>query len=71
MTKLTPLKAIRMKCLDCSAGQPSEVRRCCIADCPLFRYRFGRNPSRKGIGGQHGHVNQKPLLNGPGLAKTL
>ena len=50
MKKLTPLKAIRAKCLECSAGQPSEVRRCLADDCPLFTYRFGHNPRRKGIG---------------------
>ena len=48
---IPPLKAIRLKCLDCSANQPSEVRRCALEDCPLFSYRFGKNPHRKGIGG--------------------
>lgn len=50
---LTPLKAIRQKCLDCSGFQPKEVRLCPAVDCPLFQYRFGRNPHRKGIG-RHG-----------------
>lgn len=50
MKKLTPMKAIRAKCLDCCCGQPSEVRKCPATDCPLFRYRFGKNPSRAGIG---------------------
>lgn len=50
MKEFTPLKAIRAKCLDCSAGQPSEVRKCDIPECPLFTYRFGKNPKRKGIG---------------------
>jgi len=50
MIKLTPIKAIRAKCLDCSAGQPSEVRFCPVTDCPIFIYRFGKNPNRKGIG---------------------
>jgi hypothetical protein len=54
MKSRTPLKAIRAKCLDCCAGQPSEIRRCVIDDCPLFSYRFGSNPSRKGIGGRSG-----------------
>ena len=52
MKNLTPLKAIRAKCLDCSSGQPSEARRCLIDSCPLFNYRFGHNPSRKGVGGK-------------------
>jgi len=50
MKKLTPLRAIRKKCLDCMAGSAKEVRLCSMDDCPLYLYRFGRNPSRKGIG---------------------
>lgn len=49
-TKLTPLKAIRAKCLDCCCQQASEVRICTITECPLHPYRMGRNPSRAGIG---------------------
>jgi len=48
---LTPIKAIRANCLRCSVNQPSEVKKCVIPDCPLFPYRFGKNPNRKGIGG--------------------
>ena len=48
--KLTPLKAIRLKCLDCSGGQPKEVRYCPAKECDLYPYRFGKNPKRKGIG---------------------
>ena len=51
MNKLkTPVKAIRAKCLDCSGFQPSEVRKCEDAGCPLFAYRLGKNPSRARIG---------------------
>lgn len=35
-------KAIRLKCLDCCCGQSAEVRRCPATDCPLWRYRMGR-----------------------------
>lgn len=48
---LTPLKAIREKCLDCMCDQPGEVRLCTCHDCPLYPYRMGHNPARKGIGG--------------------
>ena len=44
---LTPLKAIRAKCLDCSTGSRAEVEHCPITDCPLYPYRKGRNPYRK------------------------
>lgn len=38
--KLTPMKAIRLKCLDYCLGQPNEVR-----ECPFFPFRFGKNPT--------------------------
>lgn len=59
MKHLTPVKAIRAKCLDCSGFQPSEVRRCEITECPLFPYRLGKNPNRKGIGLKTGLLLQK------------
>ena len=45
---LTPMQAIRAKCLDCSAGSSNEVKLCEILDCALHYYRFGKNPNRKG-----------------------
>ena len=42
----TPLKAIRKNCLDCTNGQPKEVRLCAVIDCALYPYRFGRRPSK-------------------------
>ena len=42
----TPIKAIRAKCLDCCCGSAQEVRLCTIASCPLYPYRFGKNPYR-------------------------
>ncbi|MDM8330471.1 hypothetical protein QUW42_09280 [Desulfovibrio piger] len=44
---LTPLRAIRAKCLDCSAGSLKEVRECVMLDCPLYPYRMGKSPNRK------------------------
>lgn len=31
-----------MKCLDCCCGNPAEVRRCPMRECPLWRYRMGK-----------------------------
>lgn len=45
----SPIKAIRAKCLECSCNQLGEVRECPITDCPLFPFRFGKNPYRKPI----------------------
>lgn len=49
--QLSPLKAIRIKCLECSAGHVTAVKNCVTEDCSLFSYRFGTNPKRKGISG--------------------
>lgn len=51
MKQQTPMKSIRSKCLDCSGGQPKEVRSCPHEDCSLYPYRFGKNPNRTGKGG--------------------
>jgi len=56
---LTPLKAIRAKCLDCAAEQPSEARNCMIYECSLFSYRFGKNPNRASKGNLKGGFGTK------------
>ena len=55
MTRLTPIRAIRAKCLEC-AGSRKRVHDCdrgpeASEPCPLHPYRMGRNPARVGIGG--------------------
>ncbi len=59
MIKTTPIKAIRAKCLECSNYQPKEVRNCLILDCPLYPYRLGKNPNRKGIRKNTASFSQK------------
>lgn len=44
---LTPIKAIRAKCIDCSGGQAKEVRLCPIKKCSLYPYRMGRRPTEE------------------------
>lgn len=44
MGKLTPMKAIRKKCLECSCGSSTEVRECPVIKCPLWTYRSGHRP---------------------------
>ena len=41
---LTPLKAIRAKCMDCCCGQAKEIRLCNLKNCPLYPYRMGKRP---------------------------
>lgn len=45
--RLTPIRAIRTKCLDCSNGQLKEVRECPVKRCALYPYRMGRRPKAK------------------------
>lgn len=42
--RLTQMKAMRLKCLDCCCGNAKEVRECEIESCSLHPYRFGRGP---------------------------
>lgn len=44
MLFLTPVKAIRAKCLDCCCGALKEVRLCPVENCPLYPYRMGHRP---------------------------
>lgn len=46
--QLTPLiKAIKDRCLDCSAGSIYEVEMCPCENCPLYPYRRGLNNPKK------------------------
>ncbi len=49
MAKLTPIKAIRKKCLDCSNGQTKEVKTCPVKKCALWEYRHGHRPKDEEI----------------------
>ena len=54
MKAVRPLKAIRMKCLDCSGWSSVEVDKCAHTACILYPLRYGRKPkgvaySRMGI----------------------
>src|SRR5437763_1036341 len=44
---MSPIEAIRRKCLDCSCYQPSEVKLCQALACPLWPFRAGRHPYTK------------------------
>lgn len=42
--KLTPIKAIRQKCLDCCCWSYEEVKKCEMVECTLHPYRLGKRP---------------------------
>jgi hypothetical protein len=45
MNYKTPLKSIRLKCLDC-ASTTNEVKKCPFTECPLYPLRFGKNVTK-------------------------
>lgn len=59
---MTPMKAIRAKYLDCCCGFSNEVRLCPIKKCPLYSYRFGKNPNRSGIGNHNVQFYSKKTI---------
>lgn len=44
MKNLTPMRAIRQKCLNCCCYQPKEVTLCTATSCPLYAFRTGHRP---------------------------
>jgi hypothetical protein len=44
---MSPLQAIRRKCLDCAGGQYLEVKLCEAVACPLWPFRSGSHPYTK------------------------
>ena len=48
---MTPMRAIRAKCIDCCCGQRAEVRQCTAQRCPLWPYRMGHRPTPADPGG--------------------
>lgn len=44
--RTNPVKVIRAYCLDCCLASSYEVALCPAANCPLWPFRFGKNPYR-------------------------
>ena len=47
MKNTTPMKAIRLKCLQCTCDNKVEVRECLFKDCALYPYRMGHRPKNE------------------------
>ncbi|MBT4446813.1 hypothetical protein HOA92_00050 [archaeon] len=46
--RITPLKAIRLKCLeDCMCGASNEVKACSSISCNLWKFRLNIHPFTK------------------------
>jgi hypothetical protein len=56
---ISPLQAIRSRCLDCSSGSIHEVRLCASTSCPSWPFRLGRSPWRAPTSeAQRAHLRQ-------------
>lgn len=49
---LTPLQAIRKKCLECSNGQKNEIKECLIKTCPLYDFRISERHYKRDDGSE-------------------
>jgi len=61
----SPLKAIRMMCIECMGGDTGQackelIRECASTACPLHDFRFGRNPHSKHRGNIKNLMRQAP-----------
>lgn len=56
---LTPIKAIRAKCLECCCNQRQEVKLCTVTDCSLYPYRMGRRPKPTESGAEGAETDGK------------
>ena len=43
----SPLMAIKEFCMECCGGDRNMVKSCSAPQCPLFEFRFGKNPYNK------------------------
>lgn len=59
------MRAIRLKCLDCSGGAPQEVEECSVEQCPLYEFRQGKVPPK--VRKKKEDRDESRKLNLPGL----
>lgn len=74
MGERPPVKVFRKYCLyDCMNGHCDSVTKCTTIDCAAHAYRFGKNPSRQGLGNaknlrnsarEWGETDQEPVYMG-------
>jgi hypothetical protein len=65
---MSPMRAIRLRCLDCCAQQPDEVRKCTAVRCPSWPFRMSKNPWRtEPTDAQREEMRQRALKRGLGV----
>ena len=50
MGKKIPVRVFRAFCLQCTGGSSNLVLECETESCPVYPYRMGKNPAKKGQG---------------------
>ena len=60
--RVAPLRALRLKCLDCCNGSAQEVRLCTAIDCHSWPFRMGKNPWRAPLGAE-AHAQRAATMN--------
>jgi len=60
--RVSPLRARRLKCLDCCNDSAQEVRLCTAIDCPSWPFRMGKNPWRAPLGAE-AHAQRAATMN--------
>lgn len=68
---LTPLRAIRLKCLDCSGDSRKEVELCPVSRCSLWPYRFGKIPDFKNYIAMGYYGEDIPAVVAPTAARAI
>lgn len=54
----TPLKAIKLFCIECMGHQQNLVEGCTDPLCINYPYRMGKDPDKKGIGSDGTHLKK-------------
>ncbi len=56
---IRPLTVIKNHCAECN-GESGHARDCKLESCALYPFRNGKNPHRKGLGGNPANLTRKP-----------
>ena len=67
---MSPLKALRLRCIDCCAGSSLEVRLCTAVSCPSWPFRMGRNPWRAPVSEERRRLGRALAARRPRGAKN-
>jgi hypothetical protein len=59
---MSPMAAIRARCLDCCAGSSDEARKCVAMACPSWPFRTGKNPWRAPLSEEQRDVRRQVAL---------